>query len=79
MDGFQLASHLKSRSAGAPMILIATTALGDQESQRKSHLAGFHCHLVKPIDFPTLIDVVTRLWNLVKEQGGDLTHGRRGT
>jgi len=69
MDGFQLAGHLKAHAAGAPLLLIATTALADEESRRKSLAAGFHCHLVKPIDLPTLIDAVMRMWDIVREQG----------
>ena len=70
MDGFQLAGHLKAHACGGPLLLIATTGLGDAESRRKSLAAGFHCHLVKPIDVPTLIDAVMRLWDTLREQGG---------
>jgi two-component system, OmpR family, response regulator len=70
MDGFELATHLGDRAGGGPRLLIATTALSDEESRRRSVLAGFHCHLIKAVDVPTLIDAITRLWDVVNEQTG---------
>jgi CheY-like chemotaxis protein len=67
MDGFELAGHLRV-TGGGKRLLIATTALGDSESREKSQAAGFHLHLVKPIDVPTLIDAISRLWDIVQKQ-----------
>jgi CheY-like chemotaxis protein len=68
MDGFQLAGHLKAHSSGRKLLLIAATALGDPDSRRRSLEAGFHSHLVKPINFPMLIDAVARLWETILEE-----------
>jgi CheY-like chemotaxis protein len=61
MDGLELASHLKARAGSRPLLLIATTALGDWEARTRTALAGFHHHLTKPIDIPALIDAIGRL------------------
>ena len=61
MDGLELASHLKARAGSRPLLLIATTALGDWEAKTRTALAGFHHHLTKPIDVPVLVDAITRL------------------
>jgi CheY-like chemotaxis protein len=61
MDGLELASHLKARAGSRPLLLIATTALGDWEAKTRTALAGFHHHLTKPIDIPALVDAITRL------------------
>ena len=73
MDGFELARHLKTQVDGGSRLLIATTALGDDESRRRSQSAGFHLHLVKPVDVPTLIEAITRLWEITQEQAGGNT------
>ena len=52
MDGLELAARLKDRSAGRPLLLVATTAFGDAETQARTALAGFHYHLTKPVDDP---------------------------
>jgi len=61
MDGLELASHLKARAGSRPLLLIATTALGDWEAKTRTALAGFHHHLTKPIDIPALVDAITHL------------------
>jgi CheY-like chemotaxis protein len=68
MNGFELAGHLKAQVGSGARLLIATTALGDEESRKQSQAAGFHLHLVKPVDVPSLIDAITRLWEIVQEQ-----------
>jgi CheY-like chemotaxis protein len=65
MDGLELASRLKVWAAGHPLLLVATTALGDAESKARTALAGFHEHLVKPVDSATLIDTLTRLGKFI--------------
>ena len=45
MDGLELAGHLKARTGSRPLLLIATTALGDWEVRTRTALAGFHHHL----------------------------------
>ena len=61
MDGLELASRLKSWATGRPMLVVATTALGDAETRARASLAGFHDYLVKPVSVPDLIDVLARM------------------
>ena len=61
MDGLELAMKLKRRSGPQPLLMIATTALGDWEARTRTALAGFHHHLSKPINIPELIEAITRL------------------
>lgn len=68
MDGLELAARLKVWAADWPLLLIATTALGEQKDRERTAVAGFHEHLLKPVDIPTLIDAITRLWNIVVKQ-----------
>jgi two-component system OmpR family response regulator len=67
MDGFELAGHLRTQAGMTKRLLIATTALADEESRDRSRGAGFHSHLVKPVDVPALVEAITQLWDA--EQG----------
>lgn len=58
MDGIELAERLREQSGGRPMLLAATTALGDIEAKTRTAVAGFHYHLVKPVDTLTLIEAL---------------------
>jgi CheY-like chemotaxis protein len=69
MDGFDLAAHLQVQAGGGPRLFIATTAFGDPETREKSQRAGFHLHLTKPVDVPTLLDATARLWEVASEPG----------
>lgn len=65
MDGLELAAHLKARAGSKPLLLIATTALGDWEARTKTALAGFHHHLTKPVNIQSLVEAITRLGEAV--------------
>ncbi|MCI0704431.1 MAG: response regulator [Planctomycetia bacterium] len=70
MSGLELASRLKVQAGGRPLFLVATTALGDIEAKTRTALAGFHYHLTKPVDVPTLIDVLTKLSAIFEPPAG---------
>jgi PAS domain S-box-containing protein len=59
MDGYEVARRLRAQAAGSPPLLIALTGYGREDDRRKSREAGFHHHLVKPIDLQTLRHLVT--------------------
>ena len=61
MDGLELAARLREQAGPRPLLLVATTALGDIEARTGTALAGFHVHLVKPVDAGGLIEVLARL------------------
>ncbi len=65
MDGLELATRLKTQAAGRPLLMVATTALADAETQARTALAGFHYHLSKPVGVTTLIDTLTRLGEIL--------------
>jgi signal transduction histidine kinase/DNA-binding response OmpR family regulator len=50
MDGYELAAHLKEIPGLADLRLIALTGYGQESDRRKTREAGFHHHLVKPVD-----------------------------
>jgi CheY-like chemotaxis protein len=54
VDGLEVAARARALAGGRPMLLVATTARGNLEDRTATALAGFHFHLIKPIDTPAL-------------------------
>jgi CheY-like chemotaxis protein len=54
MDGYEACRRMREQPGGADMTVIAVTGWGQEEDRRKSQLAGFDRHLVKPVA-PTVI------------------------
>ncbi len=50
MDGYELAMRLRDLPALRETRLIAVTGYGQEEDRARSAAAGFHSHLVKPVD-----------------------------
>jgi ribulose-phosphate 3-epimerase len=50
MEGDELAVRLRVQAAGQPVLFVAVTAMGSDESRHRTDAAGFSLHLVKPVD-----------------------------
>jgi CheY-like chemotaxis protein len=61
MDGYELAARLPEVSGLDGMKLIALTGYGQDSDRIKSRDAGFHHHLVKPVDLDLLESVLAEL------------------
>ena len=60
VDGLEVAAHARRLAMRRPILLVATTALGSWEDRTATALAGFHFHMLKPIDTPTLRTALDR-------------------
>lgn len=58
MDGYELATHLRDIPGLADLRLIALTGYGQDSDRQRSKEAGFHYHLVKPVDVNALEDAL---------------------
>jgi PAS domain S-box-containing protein len=54
MDGYQVARICREDPALSTIILVAMTGYGKAEDRRRSRLAGFNAHLVKPVGLDDL-------------------------
>jgi two-component system, OmpR family, response regulator len=66
MDGDQLAKRLMELPAAQRPILVAMTAMSNEETSSRIAAAGFDLHLVKPVDPYKLVQVVDtmfRVWH----------------
>jgi CheY-like chemotaxis protein len=61
MDGYEVARRLRLEPAMRGMTLVAMTGYGQEEERRRTREAGFHSHLVKPVDFDMLRDLLSSL------------------
>jgi signal transduction histidine kinase/response regulator RpfG family c-di-GMP phosphodiesterase len=58
MSGHEVAARLLQQPHPGRCLLVAMTGYGQDEDRRRSHEAGFHHHLVKPVDPQTLRDLL---------------------
>ena len=58
MNGFQVADQLRREPGLKGMRLIAMTGYDQEADRTQSHEAGFHAHLVKPVELAALQDVI---------------------
>jgi two-component system OmpR family response regulator len=58
MNGFEIARELRTREATRNVLMIALTGYGDASDRRQAHEAGFDHHLVKPVSFTTIENMI---------------------
>jgi signal transduction histidine kinase len=59
MDGYALAERVRAHEAGGQVRLVAMTGYGLDRDKRRAREAGFDAHLIKPVDLPALIKVLS--------------------
>ncbi len=55
LDGYQVLTTLRERVGELPTVFIALTGYGRPQDRQKAFEAGFHDHLVKPVDSDALL------------------------
>jgi PAS domain S-box-containing protein len=63
LDGLEVCRRIRAQPWGRDMLMIALTGWGQEEDRRKSKDVGFDHHLVKPVDFPTLVRLLAESGN----------------
>ncbi|QRK04964.1 response regulator [Archangium violaceum] len=61
MDGYELARLLRQQQPTPGLRLVAVTGYGQESDRKHSSEAGFDAHLVKPLDFDELGELLRRL------------------
>jgi len=59
MDGYQVQRLLREQSGEAVPVIIALTGYGGADDRKLTNEAGFNGHLVKPVEFETLRELIT--------------------
>jgi CheY-like chemotaxis protein len=60
LDGYEVARRLRADARFATTRLVALTGYGQRADLERGRAAGFHDHLVKPIDFDKLVGLLAR-------------------
>lgn len=58
LDGHEVCRHVRQQPWGKDIVMIALTGWGQDDDRRKSREAGFNGHLVKPVDYDTLLELL---------------------
>jgi signal transduction histidine kinase/CheY-like chemotaxis protein len=61
MDGNELARTLRQDTETANVFLVAVTGYGQEQDKKNALAAGFHQHLVKPVDTAKLLDLTNEI------------------
>jgi CheY-like chemotaxis protein len=58
MDGYEVARRLRASPYALQAALVALTGWGQDEDRHRSREAGFDAHMVKPVDFDVLLELL---------------------
>lgn len=59
LDGHEVCRRVREQPWGKDIVIIALTGWGHEDDRRKSEEAGFNGHLVKPVDYDTLLALLS--------------------
>ena len=58
LDGHEVCRRVRKQPWGRDILMIALTGWGQEDDRRKSKAAGFDGHLVKPVDYDKLLELL---------------------
>jgi PAS domain S-box-containing protein len=59
LDGHEVCRRIREKPWGKNIVIIALTGWGQEDDRRKSEEAGFNGHLVKPVDYDKLLELLS--------------------
>ena len=63
LNGHEVCRHIRQQPWGKDIVVIALTGWGQEDDRRRSQEAGFNGHLVKPVDYDKLLELLSKLTN----------------
>jgi CheY-like chemotaxis protein len=60
MSGFDVCRQIRTATTARRPLIVALTGWGQESDRRKSRESGFDHHLVKPVDYEALADLLSR-------------------
>jgi CheY-like chemotaxis protein len=61
IDGYEVARQIRGTPLGKGALLVALTGWGRNEDRQRTASAGFDAHIVKPIDYEQLTQLIRSL------------------
>jgi PAS domain S-box-containing protein len=68
LNGLDACEHIRRQPWGKEIVIVALTGWGHEENRRRTLAAGFDAHLVKPIRYDELLELLARV--PAKKSGG---------
>jgi CheY-like chemotaxis protein/anti-sigma regulatory factor (Ser/Thr protein kinase) len=68
MNGYEVCRRLRQEPWGRAMTIVALTGWGQDEDRNRSKEAGFDVHMVKPVDFDALLQLLASLPSMTDAQ-----------
>ena len=68
LDGHEVCRRVREQPWGKDIVVIALTGWGQEDDRRRSEEAGFNGHLVKPVDYDKLLELLSTLTNGAAKQ-----------
>ncbi len=59
MDGYEVARRLRLEPEMKDILLVAMTGYGSEEDRQRTQEAGFYTHLIKPVDFDKVEELLS--------------------
>lgn len=66
MDGDEVCRRVLSSGGWHPYLVVAVTGMSNEESRARTRAAGFHLHLVKPVDPRNMMEVTDALMRVAR-------------
>jgi PAS domain S-box-containing protein len=63
LTGHEVCRRVREQPWGKDIVMIALTGWGQEDDRRRSEEAGFNGHLVKPVDYDKLLELLSSLTN----------------
>ena len=63
LTGHEVCRRVRQKPWGKDIVMIALTGWGQEDDRRRSEEAGFNGHLVKPVDYDKLLELLSSLTN----------------
>jgi PAS domain S-box-containing protein len=68
LTGHEVCRQVRQQPWGKDIVMIALTGWGQEDDRRQSEEAGFNGHLVKPVDYDKLLELLSSLTNGVQRR-----------
>jgi CheY-like chemotaxis protein len=77
LNGYEACRRIRQQPWGKDLMIVALTGWGQEEDRQKSREAGFDTHMVKPVDYDALIELLAALPASSRNRGSP-HHGTDG-
>jgi CheY-like chemotaxis protein len=59
MNGYEVCRRIRAQPWGGDVVIVALTGWGQDEDRRRSRDAGFDHHVIKPVAYASLMELLT--------------------